>query len=251
MNRLMQLAGVAEKGRLEPVNADVHAGEIVHLVGPNGAGKSTLLARMAGLTSGEGEIVLQGHSLHEWSPVSLAHRRSYLVQQQTPPFAMPVWHYLALHQHDKTQTALLDEVTAALGLEDKLQRNANQLSGGEWQRVRLAAVILQIHPAGNPHGCLLLLDEPMNSLDIAQQAALDKLLSQLSGRGIAVVMSSHDLNHTLRHAHRVWLLARGKLLASGPRDNVLTPPNLANAYGMSFRRLDIEVHRMLISTAQE
>ena len=251
MNRLMQLAGVAEKGRLEAVNAEVRAGEIVHLVGPNGAGKSTLLARMAGLTSGEGEIVLQGHSLNEWSPVSLAHRRSYLVQQQTPPFAMPVWHYLALHQHDKTQTALLNEVTAALGLEDKLQRNANQLSGGEWQRVRLAAVILQIHPAGNPHGSLLLLDEPMSSLDVAQQAALDKLLSQLSGRGIAVVMSSHDLNHTLRHAHRVWLLARGKLLASGPRDNVLTPPNLANAYGMPFRRLDIEGHRMLISTAQE
>lgn len=251
MTRLMQLSAVAEKGRLEPVNVDVHAGEIVHLVGPNGAGKSTLLARMAGLTTGEGEIVLQGHPVEQWPPVSLAQRRSYLVQQQTPPFAMPVWHYLALHQHDKTQTTLLDEVTAALGLEDKLQRNANQLSGGEWQRVRLAAVILQIHPAGNPHGSLLLLDEPMSSLDIAQQAALDKLLSQLSGRGIAVVMSSHDLNHTLRHAHRVWLLARGKLLASGPRDNVLTPPNLAKAYGMPFRRLDIEGHRMLISTAQE
>lgn len=248
---LMQLSAVAEKGRLEPVNVEVHAGEIVHLVGPNGAGKSTLLARMAGLTSGEGEVVLQGYSVDEWPPVSLAQRRSYLVQQQTPPFAMPVWHYLALHQHDKTQTALLDEVAAALGLEDKLQRNANQLSGGEWQRVRLAAVILQIHPAGNPHGSLLLLDEPMSSLDVAQQAALDKLLSQLSGRGIAVVMSSHDLNHTLRHAHRVWLLARGKLHASGPRDNVLTPPNLAKAYGMPFRRLDIEGHRMLISTAQE
>lgn len=251
MSMLLQLTGVAEKGRLESVNAEVRAGEIVHLVGPNGAGKSTLLARMAGITSGEGEIILHGHSLHDWSPVSLAHRRSYLVQQQTPPFAMPVWHYLALHQHDKSQPALLDDVTAALGLTDKLSRNVNQLSGGEWQRVRLAAVILQIHPAGNPHGNLLLLDEPMSSLDVAQQAALDKLLSQLSGKGIAIVMSSHDLNHTLRHAHRVWLLARGKLLASGPRDSVLTPPHLAKAYGMSFRRLDIEGHRMLISTAQE
>lgn len=251
MTQLMQLAGVAEKGRLEPVSAEIRAGEIVHLVGPNGAGKSTLLARMAGLTSGEGDIVLHGHSLHGWSPVSLAHRRSYLVQQQTPPFAMPVWHYLALHQHDKSPSSLLDDLTGALGLTDKLTRNVNQLSGGEWQRVRLAAVILQIHPAGNPHGSLLLLDEPMSSLDVAQQAALDKQLSLLSGRGIAVVMSSHDLNHTLRHAHRVWLLARGKLLASGPRDTVLTPPNLATAYGMPFRRLDIEGHRMLISTVQE
>lgn len=66
--------------------------------------------------------------------------------------------------------------------------------------MRLAAVILQIHPAGNPHGRLLLLDEPMSGLDVAQQAALDTLLSSLSRKGIGVVMSSHDLNHTLRHA---------------------------------------------------
>jgi len=251
MTVLMQLSGVAQKGRLDPVNVEVHTGEIVHLVGPNGAGKSTLLARMAGMTVGEGDIALLGHSLREWSPVSLAHRRSYLIQQQMPPFAMPVWHYLALHQHDKTHTALLEDVTRALGLDDKLTRNASQLSGGEWQRVRLAAAILQIHPAGNPHGKLLVLDEPMSGLDVAQQAALDTLLSLLSSQGIAVVMSSHDLNHTLRHAHRVWLLARGALLASGARDSVLTPPNLARAYGMPFRRLDIEGHRMLISTGQE
>lgn len=98
---------------------------------------------------------------------------------------------------------------------------------------------------------MLLLDEPMSGLDVAQQAALDTLLSALCRKGIAIVMSSHDLNHTLRHAHRVWLLARGKLIASGTRDNVLTAANLASAYHMSFRRLDIEGHKMLISTAQE
>ena len=237
MTLLMQLTDVAGKGRLEPVTAAVNAGEILHLVGPNGAGKSTLLARMAGLTTGEGEITFLGQSLVDWLPATLASRRSYLVQQQVPPFAMPVWHYLTLHLPDKNQVGLLNEVAAALGLDDKLTRQANQLSGGEWQRVRLAAVILQIHPAGNPHGRMLLLDEPMSGLDVAQQ--------------IAIVMSSHDLNHTLRHAHRVWLLARGKLIASGTRDNVLTAANLASAYHMSFRRLDIEGHKMLISTAQE
>ncbi|WP_336340445.1 vitamin B12 ABC transporter ATP-binding protein BtuD [Enterobacter cloacae] len=251
MTQLMQLTDVAETGRLDPVTAAIRAGEILHLVGPNGAGKSTLLARMAGLTVGPGSITLLDSPLGDWSAVALAHRRSYLVQQQVPPFAMPVWHYLMLHLHDKQQTALLTEVAAALGLEDKLSRHASQLSGGEWQRVRLAAVILQIHPAGNPHGRLLLLDEPMSGLDVAQQAALDTLLSALCRQGIAVVMSSHDLNHTLRHAHSVWLLARGKMIASGTRDSVLTPPNLARAYHMPFRRLDIEGHKMLISTAHE
>lgn len=115
---------------------------------------------MAGLTTGPGQITLLEHPLADWSPGSLAHRRSYLVQQQVPPFAMPVWHYLMLHLHDKQNTALLTEVAAALGLEDKLPRHASQLSGGEWQRVRLAAVILQIHPAGNPHGRMLLWTNP-------------------------------------------------------------------------------------------
>lgn len=136
MSLLMQLTDVAERGRLEPITGTINAGEILHLVGPNGAGKSTLLARMAGMTDGEGQITLLEHTLADWTPVSLAHRRSYLVQQQVPPFAMPVWHYLMLHLHDKQQTALLTDVAAALGLEDKLSRYASQLSGGEWQRVR-------------------------------------------------------------------------------------------------------------------
>lgn len=74
---------------------------------------------------------------------------------------------------------------------------------------------------------MLLLDEPMNSLDVAQQSALDKILSALCQQGLAIVMSSHDLNHTLRHAHRAWLLKGGKMLASGRREEVLTPANLA------------------------
>jgi vitamin B12 transport system ATP-binding protein len=212
---------------------------------------SATLSRMSGLSDGAGEIRFQGKPLAEWSPASLASRRAYLPQQQTPPFAMPVWHYLMLHQPDNAQQTLLNDVADALGIVDKLKRNVNQLSGGEWQRVRLAAVILQIHPSGNPHGQLLLLDEPMSSLDVAQQVALDRALSALSHLGVAIVMSSHDLNHTLRHAHRVWLLKRGELIASGARDNVLTPPNLARAYGMPFRRLDIEGHKMIISTALE
>lgn len=248
MSSLMQLQDVVETTRLGPLSGEIRAGEILHLVGPNGAGKSTLLARMAGLTTGAGTIALAGTELASWPAAKLARHRAYLAQQQNPPFAMPVWHFLTLHQADKSRTDQLTAVAGALGLADKLDRNAKALSGGEWQRVRLAAVILQISPDINPQGQLLLLDEPMNSLDVAQQNALDRLLNKLCQQGIAIVMSSHDLNHTLRHAHRVWLLKQGKLLASGLRDEVLTPPNLARAYGLTFRRLDIEGHRMLIST---
>ena len=76
--------------------------------------------------------------------------------------------------------------------------------------MRLAAVILQIHRRANPAGQLLLLDEPMNSLDVAQQAALDNVLASLCALGIAIVMSSHDLNHTLRHAQGRGSFVRGR-----------------------------------------
>ena len=247
MTVLMQLQDVAEQGRLGPFSASVECGEILHLAGPNGAGKSTLLTRMAGLSQGKGEVIFNGRPLSDWPAETLARHRALLTQQQMPPFAMPVWHYLTLHQHDKTRTALLESIAARLDLTDKLPRPARALSGGEWQRVRLAAVILQIHPEGNPLGQLLLLDEPMNSLDVAQQVALDSLLNELSAAGITVVMSSHDLNHSLRHAHRVWLMRQGLLAASGTCDEVLVPSHLTTTYGVPFRSLDIEGHRMLIA----
>jgi ABC-type cobalamin transport system, ATPase component len=202
---------------------------------------------MAGLTQGKGDITLNQRRLAEWLAPELARRRAYLTQHQTPPFAMPVWHYLTLHQHDKSQHALQLEVATKLGLEDKLARPVNHLSGGEWQRVRLAAVILQIHPAGNPDGQLLLLDEPMNSLDVAQQAALDRMLAELHNAGLTVVMSSHDLNHTLRFATQTWLMQKGKLLAGGETQHVLTTENLTAAYDMPFKLLQTEELQILIS----
>ncbi|SUX62840.1 vitamin B12 ABC transporter ATP-binding protein [Citrobacter amalonaticus] len=184
MSSVMQLQDVAESTRLGPLSGEIRAGEILHLVGPNGAGKSTLLARMAGLTSGTGTIALAGTELALWPAAKLARHRAYLAQQQNPPFAMPVWHFLTLHQPDKTRTDQLMAVAESLGLADKLERNAKELSGGEWQRVRLAAVILQIAPETNPQGQLLLLDEPMNSLDVAQQNALDRILHRLCQQGL-------------------------------------------------------------------
>lgn len=245
---LLQLNDVVVAERLGPISATVRTGELVHLVGPNGAGKSTLLMRAAGLSVGAGEITFAGSTLNEWQPTQLARHRAYLSQQQVPPFSMPVWHYLQMHQQVSPDDSVMLKLVGSLGLTDKLTRSVNQLSGGEWQRVRLAAVVLQIHPEINPHGRLLLLDEPMNSLDIAQQTALDRILMALCEAGIAVVMSSHDLNHSLRHAHTVWLLRAGKMIAQGKRDDVLSVQHLATAYNMHFRRMQVEGHSMLIAT---
>ena len=85
-------------------------------------------------------------------------------------------------------------------------------------------------------------------LSNAQQAALDRLLSELCASGIAVVMSSHDLNHTLRHAHRSWLICRGETIACGSTAEVLSEENLTAAYAIDFQRVEVAGHLMLVAS---
>lgn len=235
----LNVCQVAVAQRLYPFSARVSRGQRIHLVGPNGAGKSSLLALLAGLLPAEGEITFAGKPLGEWSGPLLSRHRAWLPQQQSPPAQMAVWHYLLmhdLHPKIKRQQRLL-HFTDALQISDKLHRPLGQLSGGEWQRVRLAAVLYQL---SQPEGELLLLDEPLTGLDIGQQVAFDRLLPELAERGITVIMSSHDLNHTLQHADCVWLMRPQQPALQGTPREVLTPEHLSALYKVPFRLLDVE-----------
>lgn len=244
---LLRLQQVALAGRLCSLNGEFAAGQLLHVAGPNGAGKSTLLSVVAGLEAASGRIVLDNRSLSGWSGPALARARGWLPQQQAPLSQMPVWHYLRLHlkqrggqDEDRLSTLLLQ-----LQLQDKLAHSLTRLSGGEWQRVRLAAVCLQIDPRINPDGRLLILDEPMTALDIAQQKAVDDLIAGLCAAGISVIASSHDLNHTLHQANQVWLMERGQVIAQGEPAAVLTPQRLTPLYGIAFRQIELEGRTLL------
>nr|WP_113866292.1 vitamin B12 ABC transporter ATP-binding protein BtuD [Brenneria salicis]NMN91947.1 vitamin B12 transport system ATP-binding protein [Brenneria salicis ATCC 15712 = DSM 30166]RBP62832.1 vitamin B12 transport system ATP-binding protein [Brenneria salicis ATCC 15712 = DSM 30166] len=247
---LLRLRQVGAQPRLSAVDAECAAGELLHIIGPNGAGKSTLLARVAGLLAGEGEIDLSGLPLSRLSAQDLALQRAYLAQQQPPMALMPVFQYLRLHQPPTASAARVEEavhfLVERLALIDKLARPLTRLSGGEWQRVRLTAALLQIWPTLNPHARLLLLDEPANSLDVAQQVALDELLQQLCQAGITVILCAHDLNHSLHHADRVWLLAAGRLIAQGTAEEVMAPALLSPVFGVGFQRYIVDGRHWII-----
>jgi len=244
---VLSLKDAAVQGRLASFSASVEAGTLLHLVGPNGAGKSSLLARMAGLLDGEGEIRLLDRPLREWPGPALARVRAWLPQQMVPGY-IPVYHYLRLHLGDAQSDAPLTMLLERLQLLDKLARPLSQLSGGEWQRVRLAAVFAQIDPRINPQGKLLILDEPMTGLDIAQQHAVHQLIVDLCHAGVCVIASSHDLNHTLHHADSVWLMAQGRVIAQGAATAILTPERLSDLYAIPFRQLELDGRPLL--TAQ-
>lgn len=241
---LLELTDVALTGRLFPFSAQVQAGQVIHLIGPNGAGKSSLLMAIAGLLATRGKLQFAGRTLTDWPGMALARQRAYLAQQQSPPGQMPVWHYLLMHtqQQGEAQQVTLLALAHALQLSDKLSRPLTQLSGGEWQRVRLAAVLLQV---SHPDGKLLLLDEPLTGLDIALQAAFDRLIPTLTKQGVSVIMSSHDINHSLRYADGIWLMRPGQCALQGKPQDVLTPEHLSALYQVSFRMLDIEGQPML------
>lgn len=244
---LLRLQQVAVPGRLLPLTGELAAGQLLHIAGPNGAGKSTLLSVIAGLQSASGTVLLDEQPLNDWNGAALARVRGWLPQQQAPLSQMPVWHYLRLHlkpvgpQVDARLSTLLQQ----LQLQDKLSRSLTRLSGGEWQRVRLAAVCLQIDPHINPSGRLLILDEPLTALDIGQQKAVDDRIAALRASGVSVVASSHDLNHSLQQADRVWLMDKGQVIAQGEPVEVLTPQRLTPLYQIAFRQLELEGRTLL------
>jgi vitamin B12 transport system ATP-binding protein len=244
---LLRLQQAALPGRLLPLTGELAAGQLLHVAGPNGAGKSTLLSVIAGLQPASGTVLLDEQPLSDWNGAAMARVRGWLPRQQAPLSQMPVWHYLRLHlkqaggQADNRLSTLLKR----LQLQDKLSRSLTRLSGGEWQRVRLAAVCMQIDPNINPHGRLLILDEPMTALDIAQQKAVDDLIADLCAAGISVIASSHDLNHSLQQADRVWLMDQGELIAQGEPAEVLTPQRLTPIYQIAFRQLELEGRTLL------
>ncbi|ATA23632.1 vitamin B12 ABC transporter ATP-binding protein BtuD [Brenneria goodwinii] len=248
---LLQLRQAGVFPRLSPVNVECRAGQLLHIIGPNGAGKSTLLSRIAGMLSGEGDVYLSGRPLSAWPARELARHRAYLAQQQPPVAMMPVFQYLRLHQPATASESIIEDVVSFLAerlmLTDKLARSLTQLSGGEWQRVRLAATLLQIWPTANPHGRLLLLDEPANSLDIAQQVALDDLFSSLCQSGLTVIVCAHDLNHSLQHANGIWLMSGGRLVAQGDTDEVMQPETLSPVFGVDFQRCMVDGRHWVIT----
>ncbi len=246
----MHVKHIAVGHRLLPLSFECLAGEIVHVVGPNGSGKSTLLAAISGTLSHRetvsGEVSVNNGDLLAMPLSEQAYLRGYLCQQSRPVFNVDVFQYLALSlpsgvkiTDDKVRD-VVNEIICLVQLQDKLHRSIQTLSGGEWQRVRLAGVCLQVWRSINPYSQLLILDEPAAPLDIAQEGLLYQLIAAVAAQGIGVVIANHDLNRTLRHADKVLLLNNGVLHSFGQPEQVLTEEALSEVFNTQVRRVMVE-----------
>lgn len=233
--------------RLLPLSFNLAPGTITHVIGPNGSGKSTLLSSLSGVGAEyKGQVQFDDVELADISVTDLALYRAYLSQNARPAFNLEVFQFLSLSipacakENNPAIQQALDDITSMLEISDKLHRSIQALSGGEWQRVRLAAMCLQVWPSLNPYAQLLILDEPGAPLDIAQEALLYQLIGRVSELGITVIMANHDLNKTLRHADQVLLLDKGVLQSCGKAADVLTPDNLEKVFKTKVRSVSVE-----------
>ncbi|EOW3270013.1 heme ABC transporter ATP-binding protein [Escherichia coli] len=210
-------------------------GEIVAILGPNGAGKSTLLRQLTGyLQPDSGECRLFNKPLNEWSITELAKHRAVMRQNSHMAFPFSVQEVIQMGRHPH-RTGNQDNETAQIMALCDCQALANrdyrQLSGGEQQRVQLARLLVQLwEPTPSPKW--LFLDEPTSALDIHHQQHLFRLLLQLvHERQFNVCCVLHDLNLAARYADRVVLMQKGKVIANGKPQDVLTQQALTMLYG--------------------
>lgn len=229
---------------LDGVSLEVRPGEVVGVVGANGAGKSTLLSVMAGErppTSGRAR--LGQHPLTEVPPETLARRRAVLPQHSTLAFSFSVFEVVRMGRAPHAASRDLHEAAAwraleRVGVAHLAERLYPTLSGGEQQRVHLARTLAQLDAPVVPDETgdasrFLLLDEPTASLDLAHQHGVLRTARSLAANGIGVMVVLHDLNLAAQYADRLAVLRRGRLLADGPPEAVLTPDLVHSAFEVS------------------
>ena len=202
---------VGSKELLSKVTAAFEPGKMNLIIGPNGAGKSTLIKVLSRqMTPTSGQVAYDKKDAKTYSIADLAKIRAVL-------------------PHDE------QAVLEAMKFFDVLEmgdRNYLTLSGGEKQRVQFARVLCQIwYP--NSQMRYLMLDEPLTFLDIHYQFQFMKQLTELlSKKDLVVIGVVHDLNLAARFGDNILLLHEGRVLAQGPRKDVLTKQNIKAAFQM-------------------
>ena len=220
------------------IDLEVNEGEIVTLIGANGAGKTSILKALSGLVKpSAGTITYDGKVLNKCSAQDIMKLGISHVPEGRRIFAgMTVLENLELGAYQrKDKDGIKRDLEAVYDrfpiLKDRSKQNAATLSGGEQQRVQLARLLVQLwEPTPSPKW--LFLDEPTSALDIHHQQHLFRLLRQLvHERQFNVCCVLHDLNLAARYADRVVLMQKGKVIANGKPQDVLTQQALTMLYG--------------------
>ena len=223
---------------LSDISMIIDPGDLVGIVGPSGSGKTTLLKLMAGALAPQVGRVDRAAGV----------RVGYVPQVETVNWYFPVTvdEVILMANASRQRTpwytaeekAQVHQLLHDLGIKHLEGRHIRDLSGGQQQRVFVARALIS-----DPQ--VLLLDEPMSGVDVKTRLDMVELLRGLALRGIAVVLTTHDLNGVAAHLPRIAVVNRS-LIGDGPPAEILVPETLYTTFGAEMEIIEHEGHPIVI-----
>ena len=212
------------------VSIEMSGGEIVGLLGPNGAGKTTTFSMIAGfVTPSAGKLMINGNDITKFPP----HKRAraglvYLPQESSVFRKLTVEDNIrAIAQTLGISRSVQDDVVKLrleeLGLTSLAKQKAHTLSGGERRRLEITRALV-LDPD------FLLLDEPFSGVDPKSVSEVNKIITNLKGKGMGILITDHNVRETLRIVDRAYLLYEGKVLAHGNAEFLISDPETRQKY---------------------
>ncbi|WP_149095207.1 ABC transporter ATP-binding protein [Paenibacillus terrae] len=236
------------KNVVDQVSVTVPKGTITSFIGPNGAGKSTLLSMISRLTdSDEGEILIDGQAVSLTKSEELARKISILKQTNDVNIRLTVKELVSFGRFPYSKGRLnsedckmVEQSMAYMGLEDMKDKHIDLLSGGQRQRAFIAMILAQDTE-------YILLDEPLNNLDMKHSVQIMKTLRALVddlGKTILVVL--HDINFASCYSDYIVGMKDGRLLKQGTADEMIDSQVLKDLYDMDIPIQQIGEHKICV-----
>ncbi|GIP08432.1 MAG: ABC transporter ATP-binding protein [Paenibacillus macerans] len=249
---MIKVRGVSKryggKKVVDNVTLDIAEGKITSFIGPNGAGKSTLMSMVSRLIAkDEGEIIISGKEIGSWNSRELAQKISILKQSNHINLRLTVRDLVAFGRFPYSQGKLtkedqryVDEAIQYMDLAPMQHKYLDELSGGQKQRAFIAMVIAQDTE-------YVLLDEPLNNLDMKHSVQIMKVLRRLTDElGKTVVLVIHDLNFASCYSDYIVALKNGVVVREGMKDEIIDPAVLREVYEMDIPIENIGGNRICV-----
>jgi iron complex transport system ATP-binding protein len=226
-------AGYHNKVVLKNINLEINKNEFIGLIGPNGAGKSTLVKVMAKLLPPQqGEVYFEDKPLKNYDNKSLAKKMSYVAQNLENLVPFKVIDFLKtgrfpfqkfLEDFSPKDKIIIDEALQRTDIVHLKNRLISELSGGELQLVRLARSLVQSQD-------IIILDEPINGLDLKHTSQIMKVLRQLHQQKATIITVLHDINVAAEFCSRIIAFKQGNFFLDGSPAEIITSKNIKTIY---------------------
>ncbi|MDQ0270514.1 iron ABC transporter ATP-binding protein [Cytobacillus purgationiresistens] len=222
---------------VDDVTVNIPKGKITSFIGPNGAGKSTLLSMISRLISADkGEIKIEGKRIQDTKSRDLAKQISILKQSNNITVRLTIRELVSFGRFPYSQGKLspedwayVNEAIEYMELKEIEDKYLDQLSGGQQQRAYIAMVIAQ-------NTEYVLLDEPLNNLDMKHSVQIMKVLRRLTQElGKTVIIVIHDINFAASYSDYIVALKDGRVVKAGETDEIIASPVLKEVYDMNIQ----------------